>query len=38
MPNAMEMDMATKSTAIGHESRTTIAEKWFAIYVLLLSP
>jgi hypothetical protein len=36
MPNAM--GMAIKSTAIGPESRTTIAEKWFAIYVLLLSP
>jgi hypothetical protein len=36
MPNAMEM--AKKSTAIGHESRTTIAEKWFAVYVLFLSP
>jgi hypothetical protein len=36
MPNAMEM--AKKSTAIGHENRTTIAEKWFVVYVLLLSP
>jgi hypothetical protein len=36
MPNAMEM--AKKSTAIGHESRTMIAEKWFAVYVLLLIP